>query len=227
MAQGVLVVGPSGSGKSTGLRNLDPPSSFIINVAGKPLPFRNTGFTKCEIGKPPKTGNIYNTDNPATIFKAINYVAENRPEVNKIIVDDTQYLAANEFMRRIDEKSFQKFNDIGKNFWHLGNSLPHLREDLIVYYLMHEETDIDALGNRKRKAKTIGKLVDSVVTLEGMFSIVLWCEARKNGTKIEHSFITNNDGSTTAKTPMGMFEETFIPNDLAVVDTTIREYFQI
>lgn len=226
MAEGVLIVGPSGSGKSTSIRNLDPKSTFIINVAGKPLPFKNTGFTKCEPNKPPKEGNIYNTDNPNMIFKAIQFVAENRPEIEKIIVDDTQYLAANEFMRRIDEKSFQKFNDIGKNFWNLGNSLPSLRENLIVYYLMHEDTEIDAFGNKKRKAKTIGKLVDNVITLEGMFSMVLWCEARKNGNKIEHVFITNNDGSTTAKTPMGMFEEETIENDLAIVDHRIREFYQ-
>lgn len=227
MAKAIVVVGPSGSGKSTSIRNLNPAETFIINVAGKDLPFRPKGFTKCETGKPPKEGNIYDVDNAAAIFKIMTYVSENRPEIKHLILDDAQYIFANEFMRRISEKSFDKFNDIGKNLWSLGTIVQSLREDLILFYLMHEEDSVDASGRKFKKVRTIGKLVDDKISFEGMFTMVLWTEVIKTKDGMEYTFKTQNESDSTAKTPMGMFNELNIPNDLAIVSNIVREFYEI
>ena len=136
------------------------------------------------------------------------------------IIDDSQYLLANEFFDRANEIGYQKFTDIGANFRnliHLVND--ELPDDVIVYFLHHPETD----GNTgKIKAKTIGRMLDEKLTVEGCFNIVL--HAMTDGA--EHWFQTQSDGTDTAKSPEDMFPAR-IPNDLALVDATIREYYEI
>jgi hypothetical protein len=224
MAKSVVIVGPSGVGKSASMRNLDPATTFLINVNGKDLPFRSKGFVKTAN---PKEGNVFTTDISSTIFKAMQYISENRPEIKRIVVDDAQYASANDFMRKISVKGFEKFNEIGQNIWMMGNILSSLRDDLIVYYLMHEEATIDSFGNKRLKVKTIGRLIDEKVTFEGMFTTVLWADAKMENGQMKRVFITQTDGTTTAKSPMEMFTEMEIPNDLAIVDATVREYYEI
>jgi len=203
MAIPVFVLGKSGTGKSTSLRNFKSNEILHINVMSKPLPFKG------------RFAETYNGDNYAEIAKAINGT-----KCKTIVIDDAQYLMANEFMRRSSELGYQKFTDIANNFWTLINSITNdLPFDVIVYFLMHTDTD----ENGNEKAKTIGKLLDEKICIEGMSSIVLKT-AVKDGV---YTFTTQNNGHDTVKSPLGMFPTYEIENDLKKVDTTIREYWDL
>lgn len=198
-----FILGHSGTGKSTSLRNFKSNEILHINVMSKPLPFKG------------RFAETYNGDNYTEIAKAIN-----KTKCKSIVIDDAQYLMANEFMRRSSEVGYQKFTDIANNFWTLINSISNdLPFDVIVYLLMH--TDMDDNGNEK--AKTIGKLLDEKICIEGMSSIVLKT-AVKDGV---YSFLTQNNGHDTVKSPLGMFGTYEIENDLKKVDTAIREYWEL
>jgi len=195
----VMIAGESGSGKSTSLRNFEPDEVGIFNVAGKPLPFRK---------------QLKKVDNATydTIHKALQ-----EPKLKRYVIDDSQYLMAFEMFNRAKELGFGKFTDIGLNFRNLLDFIIRkLPEDVIVYFLHHTETT----DTGKIKAKTIGKMLDNQLTIEGLFSTVLL--ARTDGQR--YYFETQSDGYSTAKSPMGMFERE-IDNDLKFVDETIREYY--
>lgn len=206
----VLVMGESGSGKSASLRNFDPDKVGIFNIAGKPLPFRK----KMNVVSTIKCNDGARRVNYDDILKILA-----RGKVKTYVIDDSQYLMAFEELDRAKETGYNKFTEMALNFSglvrYIINTLP---PDVIVYFLHHVETT-DA---GKVKAKTVGKMIDSKLTLEGLFSIVLLCEATDEG----HHFVTQSDGYTTAKSPMEMFDKK-IDNDLAMVDATIREYWNL
>lgn len=197
----VLILGESGSGKSTSLRNFEPSEISIFNVSGKPLPFRK---------KLPK----------ATISDYGKIMAGmQKSDKKSFAIDDSQYLLCFEMFSHAKETGYQKFTDMALNFYTLIKFvIDRLPNDVIVYFLHHTETD----ANGKLKAKTVGKMLDEKLTVEGLFSIVLLCQT--DGTR--HYFVTQSDGYTTAKSPMDMFDLE-IDNDLKFVDTKIREYFEI
>lgn len=197
----VLVLGASGSGKSTSMRNFEENEIGIFNVAGKPLPFRK---------KLPKVDNA----TYAAIYKVLN-----EPKLKKYVIDDSQYLMAFESFDHAKETGYGKFTNMALNFRNLIDFIiRRAPADCIVYMLHHTELSEDG----KLKAKTLGKMLDNQLTVEGLFSIVLLCQVEGS----EHYFITNSDGSNSAKSPMDMFEMK-IDNDLKFVDTTIREYYEI
>lgn len=195
----VLVLGASGSGKSTSMRNLGNDVG-VFNVASKALPFR-------------KKLKVINTNDYNKICRVLT---EN--SLKKYVIDDSQYLMAFEQLARAKETGFQKYTDMGLHFTNLVNTaINQTTHDTIVYFLHHVEKD----ENGFTKAKTVGKLIDNWITLEGLFPIVLLCWTDGK----QHKFITQSDGFTTAKSPMDMFQ-TEIDNDLAFVDKTIREYYE-
>lgn len=195
----VLVMGASGSGKSTSLRNFGKDEIGLINVSGKPLPFKS---------KLPYAV----IQNSSDVGKAIK-----RGTRRCYVIDDAQYLMSFEEM---DTKlsGYDKWNAIGYGFVGLVRDVSKLPEDTIVYFLMHTEVGDDG----RMKAKTLGKLIDNHYTLEGLFPIVLMA----NATKERHWFTTVNDGTTTVKAPIGMFDGD-IDNDLKEVDTAIRDYWSL
>lgn len=197
----VLVLGESGSGKSTSLRNFEKEEVGIFNVAGKPLPFRK---------------KLNKKDNAT--YANILSVLKN-PGLKKYVIDDSQYLMAFESFDHAKETGYGKFTNMALNFKNLIDFvIKGTPEDVIVYFLHHTEVG----ENGKLKAKTLGKMLDNQLTVEGLFSIVLLCSVEGS----EHFFITNSDGSNPAKSPMEMFEMK-IPNDLKAVDDAIREYWEI
>ena len=197
----VLILGESGTGKSTSLRNFTKDELFLVNVANKPLPFKS------------KFESV-NGDNYREIKKAI-------ANTNKksIVIDDSQYLMANEFMRRASEKGFDKFTDIAQNYWDLIQAVDKLPEETITYIISH--VDKDANGNEK--IKTIGKMLDEKITIEGMFTIVLKTIVQDG----KYYFQTQNSGKDTCKSPIGLFDTFLIPNDLKEVDRLIRDYYEL
>lgn len=196
-----LILGESGSGKSTSLRNFEHGEVGIFNVASKPFPFRK---------KLPKV----DTRDYQKIMRGML-----KSSAKAFVIDDSQYLMAFSMFDRARETGYGKFTDIALDFKNLIDFvIQRLPPDVIVYFLHHVET----AENGKVKAKTSGKMIDSQLTLEGLFSIVLMAVV-DNG---EHKFITQSDGSTTCKSPMEMFEKE-IDNDLKIVDQAIREYWEL
>lgn len=205
MATVTLILGTSGSGKSTSLRNLPPSETALIQVLAKPLPFKSVGWTP------------YRSDDWSKIIVAATQAAAKGRKI--IVIDDFQYLLANEFMRRTDERGYDKFTDIGRHAWEVIDRLVKLGDDIRVYVLSHtEETDAGRI-----KMKTIGKMLDDKITLEGMVTIVLRTIVQDR----QFFFSTVNNGSDTVKAPMGMFDDDLIDNDLAAVDAAICSYYEI
>lgn len=202
MGIAVLVLGESGAGKTASLRNFKKEDIGIFNVASKPLPFRNTN------------GLIaFNKANYATIKSAV--VTPSRPSY---VIDDAQYLMAFESFDKANITGYGKFTEMAKNYEEMLRVIQEdTSPDTIVYVMQHIDTD----ENGKVKAKTLGKMLDQQLTIEGLFSIVLLAKADER----RHYFVTQSDGTNPCKSPMGMFDDVEIDNDLKMVDDTIREYY--
>jgi hypothetical protein len=212
-----MILGESGTGKTASLRELNPQDVLLIQAIPKPLPFRVKGWTVCNKDNP--AGSIWATDNTAQIIKGMH--STSKPI---IVIDDFQYTMSNEFMRRILEKvsgsgAFDKFNEIAHAAWSLLTESSKLEPWKRVYILSH--TDGDDQG--RTRAKTIGKLLNDKITVEGLVTMVLRTQAINNN----YVFSTQNDGFDTTKSPMGMFEQLHIPNDLSAVDAAICSYYEL
>lgn len=225
MAQSVLVIADSGSGKSTSIRNLDPNQTFIVNIANKPLPFKGWKSKYTQISKDNPKGNMTSASSAAGIVKAMKHVNDNMPHVTNLVIDDWQYMSSFEYFDRANEKGYDKFTQIASNLAQVAKMPKDLRDDLYVFFLTHSEESTDINGNRRVKAKTIGKMIDNALTLEGLFSIVLFGKVKKTEEDaLEYVFETKNNGENTCKSPMGMFEDDSIPNDLSYVRDCIVKY---
>lgn len=217
MSNTSLIIGESGTGKSTSLQMLDPKETFIINVLDKPLPFRGYKKNYNKINSDASSGNYYASDDYTNIMRIIKVINEKRTDIKNLVIDDWQYTMCNEFMRRATETGFVKFTEIGQHAWSIIKALTDCREDLFCFVLSHSDTD----ANGKYKCKSIGKMLDEKITIEGMFTIVLHTQVMDGSYK----FLTQNDGSHIAKSPQGMFEDKYIKNDLAFVKTKMNNYY--
>lgn len=197
----VLLIGQSGSGKSTSLRNFKGEEIAVVNVLGKPLPFKSD----IKAGK---------CDDYATILKAI----ANTPK-KTIVIDDANYLITNEFMSKSSVKGYDKYNDMANNFWNLINGIKNIQGGKTVYLIMHEDTD--EYGNVK--PKTIGKLLDDKCNIQGLFTICIRA-LFDNG---NYTFRLKTNGQDCVKTPFGMFETDSMENDLKEFDKVVREYYEL
>jgi len=202
MGQKVLIIGQSGTGKSTSMRNFAKDEVCLIKSINKQLPFRG------------KFEDTFVSDKVSEIIRRMKST-----DKKVIVIDDAQYVMGNEFFRRAQEQSWQKFTDIGKNFYDLLSATDDLPEDVIVYFLLHTEKDSD--GNIK--VKTIGKMLDEKLTVEGTATIVLMTNVIDG----VYTFQTQNSGKDICKSPMGMFNNFLIDNDLKMVDGIIREFYEL
>lgn len=208
MSVPILLLGESGSGKSTSFRNLDPTQTLLIQAIRKPLPFRAEGWSYFDAAT--KQGNMFVTDHATEIIELMQ-----RTKRKTILLDDYQYVLSNELMRRFRETGYGKFSEIGYNGWNLIQVAAKLPDDVHVYITAHTMTGDDGLT----KIKTPGKLLETY-SIEGMFSIVMRTVVRDG----EYYLSTRNSGSDTVKTPMGMFEDDLVPNDLVVVEEAIKKF---
>ena len=217
MSISTIILGESGTGKTTSLRNFNPADVLLIQAVKKPLPFKSKDWIPATKDNP--DGSTFVSDNSAIIVKAME-----RTKKKIIILDDFQYTMSNEFMRRVLDKetgnaAFAKYNEIARNAWDILNAASNLSDDTRVYILSHTQTD----ESGHTKIKTIGKLLDEKITIEGLVTIVMRSH-RINGNYV---FSTKNDGNDTVKTPLGMFDEEHIENDLAAIDSVIVDYFDL
>ena len=198
----VLILGESGSGKTYAVKNMDPEKVGVFLVEKPRLPFRKQ-FKVCR---------------DATYYVILKALAD--PKLKQYVIDDSQYLLVNEFFDRAGEVGYQKFTDMALNFRNLIHFvIRKVPDDVIVYFLHHTDTD----SNGRIKAKTIGRMLDEKLTVEGLFDIVLRTQVDPEG----HWFLTKTNGQDTVKTPEEMFDADRIPNDLAAVDMAIRKYYEM
>lgn len=212
MSVAVMILGNSGSGKSASLRKLDPAHTMLIQCIKKPLPFKAVGWKVRASIK--DAGNVIQTYDPETI----EMIMRKSPH-EIIVVDDYQAVMVNALMSRSSEKGYDKFTDIAKSAWNIFNTAGSLAPSRRVYILAHTSTD--DFGNVRMK--TVGKMVDQTLVPEGFFTIVLRTEII-NG---NYMFSTQTNGQDCCKSPLGMFEEKHIENDLAYVDEQIYKYYNI
>jgi len=224
---GVAIVGKSGTGKSTsygnfpklGIKGLNPKETVVINVCGKDLPFK--GWQKLYKGTILEGGNYLQSSNATQISTAIKYISNNLPNIKNIVLDDGQFIMSFEFMNRAKEPGYGKFADIGVNMGKIIEASRITRTDLKVYFLWHPEQDKET----GYKMKTIGAMVDAYLTLEGLFTVVLYSKiSKEQDNTMKYEFVTNFDGEFPAKSPIDMFEKLYIPNDLGIVSETIDKY---
>jgi len=211
MSYPVLVLGESGTGKTTSLRNMNPADCLLIQAVKKPLPFKAIGWKRFDEGK---DGNILLTDNAELIVKAI--LKTSKPI---IIIDDFQYIMANEYLRRSSEKGYDKFTDIAKHAHSIIDQSANAPGNKRIYIMAHTETGDDGVT----RIKTIGKMLNEKITLEGLLTMVLRTHVESG----QFTFRTRNNGNDTVKSPLGMFETDFIDNDLAAVDKAVCEFYDI
>lgn len=198
----VLILGYSGTGKTRSIKEMDPEKTGVFLVEKPRLPFRE------------KFKVVQNAGYPQ-IMEALR-----RPTMKSYVIDDSQYLLVNEFFDRAGEVGYQKFTDMALNFRNLIHFvIRKVPDDVIVYFLHHTDTD----SNGRIKAKTIGRMLDEKLTVEGLFDIVLRTSVDPEG----HWFLTKTNGQDTVKTPEEMFDADRIPNDLAAVDMAIRNYYEM
>lgn len=225
MAQSILIIAESGCGKSTAIENLKPEETFIINVANKPLPFKGWKKKYASFDIATKKGNIASVSKPTDIEAVLKIINNERKEIKNVVIDDFQYMSAFEYFGRATEKGYEKFTQMGAALAHISKLPILMRDDLMVFYLTHSEEATDLEGKRRVKAKTIGKMVDEKLTLEGLFSIVLFGKVKKNDKgEMRYIFETQNNGENTCKSPKGMFPGFEIPNDLQYVREAIIAY---
>lgn len=224
----IAIVGTSGTGKSTSLGNipeiniqgLNPKETVLINVAGKDLPFK--GGNKLYSGVISANGNLIDTSESKVIAEAIKYISESRKDIKNIVIDDGQFIMAFEFMKKAKESGYGKFADIGVNMSKILEASKNCRKDLTVYFMWHPEKDTEG----KLKMKTVGIMIDNYLTLEGLFTVILYSKVDKaNNGKMSYQFVTNQDGQYPAKSPIGMFKDLYIPNDLGLVSKLVSEYY--
>ena len=212
MSIAVLVLGSSGTGKSTSLRGFDPAKTLLVQCIRKPLPFRSTAWKVKTTMK--SEGNVVQTTDPLLIEKLMRSTPH---EV--VVIDDYQSVMVTELMNRSSEKGYDKFTDIGKHAWNIFNAAGDLAPNRRVYILAH--TNTDELGNVRMK--TVGKLVDQHIVPEGFFTIVLRTEVI-NG---NYTFRTQTNGQDCCKSPIDLFSDLTIPNDLNSVDKAICDFYDL
>lgn len=223
----IAIVGKSGTGKSTsygqfpelGIIGLDPKETVIANIAGKDLPFK--GWKSKYFGKISEGGNYFESSDADQISQAIKFVSDKRLDIKNMVLDDGQFIMAFEFMAKAKQTGYGKFADIGVNMAKVIEAARNTRKDLKVYFLWHPENDRET----GYKMKTVGAMLDNYLTLEGLFTVLLYSRVSKGAdNKLKYEFVTNHDGEYPAKSPIGLFNELYIPNDLGLVSKAIDEY---
>lgn len=220
MSKLVAIAGDTGSGKSTSVEKLSPKETYIINVAGKELPFKGSA-------------NLYNPENKnykvvetaGEVLTLLNTLSEKAPQIKNIIIEDSNYLMGFNMVDRATETGYTKFSLMAQSMKNLVQGAKKLRDDIVVVYITHIEEIEDAGDIVGWKLKTAGKLVDKEIKLDGLFTVVIYAVPETKGEKTDYNFYTNRYKKYPAKSPVGMFDSIKIENNLQLVVDKVREYY--
>ena len=213
MAKVICIAGESGSGKTTSLRNLDPKTTYIFDCDKMGLSWRGWKKHYNAANK-----NYYCCDDANTVLKYMIGVAQKRPEIKTIVIDTIGSLMVADEMRRMKEKGYDKWQDLAQCVWNLIDAAYTLRADLTVVFLAHTQTERDDSGYLFTRIKTSGKKLEKIC-LESKFTTVLIAKCNAG----QYIFETHAKNST-AKSPMGLFDEDEIPNDITQVIEALEAY---
>lgn len=220
MSKLAAIVGDTGTGKSTAIQYLSPKETYIISVAAKELPFKgsNKMYSK-------ELKNYREVSDAREIQKGLEVISKDLPHIKNVIIDDGNYIMAFNLIDKALEIGYAKFSIMAKDMTNLIQGAKKLRDDLIIFYLCHNEEVEDSGEIVGYKMKTSGKMIDNQLKMEGLFTIVLYAVPEVEGEAIKYQFVTNKYKKYPAKSPMGMFKDLKIPNNLQIVSDTIREYY--
>lgn len=227
MANLVLIVGPQGSGKTTSFEKLNPKETYLINCANKPLPFEGSGEFYQE------GTNLANTHDSPTIVSALDLIDKNPnlQHIKNVLIDDSGFVMTEKYFEKVDEKGYDKFTFIAKQYQSILSKCKSMRPDLNIAVVMHDEAVISNGIIVERKGKTVGKMVDDQYDPLSLVAMALFTDVifDKDGVP-QYNFITNRCMKAgvviPAKTPKGMFKDLRIPNDISAVFARAREYYK-
>lgn len=219
------IIGDTGTGKSSSIRTLDPKTTIVINVLkNKPLPFEGSSKVYNNENK-----NFFHVNSYAPLKNLLESINKNASHIKVVVIDDMRYLMTTEFFNRALETGYHKFTQMAKNFQSTLELIQELRDDLIVYGMFHDEDVYNDKILVTKKIKLPGQLIEKEYAPLEVMSIALWCKPEMTKDNVNYRFVTNRtivDGiEIPAKSPMGLFSELFMPNDLQIVTDRINEYF--
>lgn len=228
MANVISIAGKSGSGKSTSIRRLDPKTTFIIAVTKKDLPFKGADNKYTSFLQNKETGNHITIHKAKDIVTILKFIHAKRPEIKTIVIDDIQYIMSKQAMSRANEKNFDKHVQIAADYNLVIETALALRDDLFIFTLTHVDEEIDKNGTIiSAKIKTLGKMLDNVVTVDGLYTWNLYSTVLVDETtdKVYRVFQTNDPSNVSScKTPAGAFDKLYIPNDLQLVIDAVKAF---
>lgn len=203
--------------------NLNPDETVIINSDQKDLPFPKF---KSKYNK--EKNNYLQSSNIKEISTFLKEV-QNNTKIKTVVIDTWSRIMTDSVMSnafRNASNGMQAWSNMAFENYNLLNIINEkLRDDLIVYLMCHPETVYDESGFSKEQIAVQGQQLRKF-SPESFSSIVLYAEAIKDpGEPVRYMFRTTTTGEDTCKTPMGMFEEEMIPNDLNIVNDTIIKYY--
>lgn len=223
MAKTILVCGKTGTGKTTAIRSLNPKETIILRVINRTLPFKYAGLYGKELN------NMFSTPTYETVLKALAW-ANTQPNVKNVVITDGTYIIRQEYFKLANVKGYDKYTGFAMHMQQILKAIQDMRDDIKVFLEYHVENVVNDNGATEYKPSTVGKLLDSQYNIMENIDIILFAVPKANDNQMEYGFFTNrsidrNGSEIPAKSPMGMFDELFIPNDLAIVAKKIDEYY--
>lgn len=213
MAKVICIAGESGAGKTTSLRNLNPKETFIIDADKKGLSWR--GWRKQYNSE---NKNYAVTSKPDSVIYILDKINTEMKHIKVAIIDTIGTIMISDEMRRAKEKGFDKWTDLASCIWNIIDTTCSMRNDLTIVFIAHTQTDYYDNGTNFTKIKTSGKKLEKI-GLETRFNVVLLAKCIEG----EHFFEVHANNST-ARTPLGLYEEMIIPNDISKVIEDLEKY---
>jgi hypothetical protein len=226
MAKVLCIAGESGSGKTTSCRNLDPKTTYYIDCDKKGLSWKGwkTIYN-------PTNKNYYRTDFPSIVLQLLKWINGDKETTDKppkkdttglyiktVVIDTINGIMVADEMRRSKEKGYDKWMDLASSIYDIIDYALTMREDVTVIFIAHTQTDHDESGFSFTRIKTSGKKLDKI-TLESKFSTVLLAKC------VDGNYVFETQANnSTAKSPMGAFEDKDIPNDIVAVIKALEEF---